>query len=136
MQKQRRFRSKPSAAADEDEGAGAPAVLVAARKSDKDRKDRQQERRKADVVKKASLLSFEDDEEGAASAPAPMRTVRAQAAALPREKRAAPTQRSAPGAALGRRACAAVQYLYSASTDACVVLKLACCEMRCSRQLP
>lgn len=98
MQKQRRFRPRrPTAADDEDEGTGMPAVQLPARKADRKSADRQQERRKAEVLKKAGLLSFEDDEDGAPLAPPPARTVKAQAAPDVREERTSNTQRSAPG---------------------------------------
>lgn len=56
-----------------------------------------QGRSRTDVVRKAGLLSFGDDEGGAPAAPAPQRSVRAQPAPVLREGAGTHTQRSAAG---------------------------------------
>eukprot|EP00208_Stichococcus_sp_RCC1054_P006324 CAMPEP_0206142920 /NCGR_PEP_ID=MMETSP1473-20131121/18690_1 /ASSEMBLY_ACC=CAM_ASM_001109 /TAXON_ID=1461547 /ORGANISM="Stichococcus sp, Strain RCC1054" /LENGTH=89 /DNA_ID=CAMNT_0053538097 /DNA_START=111 /DNA_END=377 /DNA_ORIENTATION=+ len=71
MSRQRNFRSKPvvSAASDDEEEPqlGAPRPKVALSKSDKDRQKANEQRRtdaaKREVVKKAGLLSFGEDED-------------------------------------------------------------------------
>jgi hypothetical protein len=94
MQKQRRFRARKAAANDDDDGdVGTPSTLQQPARNP----SRQQGSSKTDIVKKAGLLSFEDDEDGAPAAPAPARTVRAQLVPPLREESASNTQRSAAG---------------------------------------
>ena len=94
MHRQRRFRARRVVANDDDDReAGAAAVLQQPVRDT----SRPQGRSRTDIVKKAGLLSFEDDEEGAPDVPAPPRSVRAQPAPVLREEAGTHTQRSAAG---------------------------------------